>query len=70
MEPSDIVWIKPLKKEGMLVNFSRDSHDGKEKCVVFVENDRVYIVDRDDITFVATLDESIEAEKEKRLSYA
>ena len=58
MKCIDIVWIKNLKKEGILMSFAFDEN-GDEKCVVYVEEDHHYIVDEKDLEFVETLEDSL-----------
>ena len=58
MKCSDIVWIRTINKEGILMSFAIDEC-GEKKCVVYVEKDNHYIVSESNLEFIETLEDSL-----------
>ena len=60
MKNGNIVFIKSLGLEGILLSHAIDVKTNKMFCVIYCEGDSHYIVEESDLVFVETLEESLE----------
>lgn len=59
MKSGDVVFVKPTKQKGLLMGFGVDMYTNEEKCSVYLDENKLIFVKKEDICFIEHLDESL-----------
>lgn len=68
MKECDIVKIKNLNLEGMIITKGVDIETKKEKFQIYIDENNTYFCSEEDLIFVGTLDDEIEEIKLENMS--